>query len=157
MSPRMICKWSQFPNSYFTLTRVTEFFSDVKSGFDSKMKTETNKKHQNPINATQNECIGSTTSPSMRKNRLYVWPKGSKHSYQRYYDPPFVVFTIASIRIGYFVSLWVMSVMHSGIDRRRVYLFKLHLCKNKQWSQGTSFSNLKLVLFIVLPIKFKHK
>ena len=30
--------------THITLTRVTEFFSDVKSGFDSKMKTETNKK-----------------------------------------------------------------------------------------------------------------
>lgn len=101
--------------THITLTRVTEFFSDVKSGFDSTMKTETNTKDQNPINATQNE-----------------WPKGSKHSYQRYYDLPFVVFTIASISIGYFVSLWVMSVMHSGIDSRRVCLFRLHLCKNKQ-------------------------
>ena len=101
--------------THITLTRVTEFFSDVKSGFDSKMKTETNTKDQNPINATQNE-----------------WPKGSKNSYQRYYDLPFVVFTIASISIGYFVSLWVMSVMHSGIDSRRVCLFRLHLCKNKQ-------------------------
>ena len=126
--------------THITLTRVTEFFSDVKSGFDSKMKTETNTKDQNPINATQNE-----------------WPKGSKHSYQRYYDLPFVVFTIASISIGYFVSLWVMSVMHSGIDSRRVCLFRLHLCKKKQWSQGTSFPNLKLVLFIVLPIKSEHK
>lgn len=54
--------------THITLTRVTEFFSDVKSGFDSKMKTETNTKAQNPINATQNE-----------------WPKGSKPSYQRYY------------------------------------------------------------------------
>ena len=54
--------------THITLTRVTEFFSDVKSGFDSKIKTETNSKDQNPINATQNE-----------------WPKGSKPSYQRYY------------------------------------------------------------------------
>ena len=100
--------------THITLTRVTEFFSDVKSGFDSKMKTETNTKAQNPINATQNE-----------------WPKGSKPSYQRYYDLPFVVFTIASISMGYFVSLWVMSVMHSGIDSRRVCLFRLHLCKKK--------------------------
>ena len=143
--------------THITLTRVTEFFSDVKSGFDSKRKTETNKKDQTPINAAQNECIRSATSPSMTKNRLYVWPKGSKHSYQRYYDLPFVVFTIASISIGYFVSLWVMSVMHSGIDSRRVCLFRLHLCKNKQRSQGTSFPNLKLVLFIVLPINFKHE
>lgn len=109
--------------THITLTRVTEFFSDVKSGFDSKMKTETNTKDQNPINATQNE-----------------WPKGSKHSYQRYYDLPFVVFTIASISIGYFVSLWVMSVMHSGIDSRRVCLFRLHLCKNKQCKSGHIFS-----------------
>ena len=109
--------------THITLTRVTEFFSDVKSGFDSKMKTETNTKDQNPINATQNE-----------------WPKGSKNSYQRYYDLPFVVFTIASISIGYFVSLWVMSVMHSGIDSRRVCLFRLHLCKKKPIKSGHIFS-----------------
>ncbi len=42
------------------------------------------------------------------------------------YDIPLVVFTIASMSIGYLVSLWVTSVMHSGMDSRRQNLFKLH-------------------------------
>ena len=57
--------------THITLTRVTEFFSDVKSGFDSKMKTETNTKDQNPINATQNSGQ-RVQNPAIKDTTTYL-------------------------------------------------------------------------------------
>ena len=44
VSPRMLSVNGVNSLTHITLTRVTDFFSDVKSGFDSKMKTEQIKK-----------------------------------------------------------------------------------------------------------------
>ena len=68
----------------------------------------------------------------MTEIKAYVTGTNIRQSIWSLRDAPFVVLTIASISIGYFVSLWVTSVMHSGTDKRRQYLFRLHFYSKKK-------------------------
>lgn len=68
----------------------------------------------------------------MTEKKAYVTGTNIRQSIWSLCDAPFVVLTIASISIGYFVSLWVTSVMHSGTDKRRQYLFRLHFYSKKK-------------------------